>query len=243
MRRSLAFGLVVLVAAVAGAVPPEATTRRLEAALESLDKDSFAGSYRLTTRAVVAKPDGSEREDTLDVMDIRQQRGAEPEVVVVSATENGKDVAAKRREELAKQQAARDKKKPKEKDEEGGSISASMRLPLGKDLALFEFGPTRAEAGVLVAGFAPRPSARKEDSITQGTLAWDEASGDPLWLEATYVDPPTGVKELAMRFEIGRQGDVLYLRRTTTKGVGGMLWIKRTFDLEMTITDLAPATP
>ena len=34
MRRSLAFGLMVLVAAVAGAVPPEATTRRLEAALE-----------------------------------------------------------------------------------------------------------------------------------------------------------------------------------------------------------------
>ncbi len=113
-----------------------------------------------------------------------------------------------------------------------------MRLPLGKDLALFEFGPTRAESGALVASFAPRPSARKEDNITRGTLAWDEASGDPLWLEATFVDPPTGVKELAMRFEIGRQGDVLYLRRTTTKGVGGMLWIKRTFDLEMTITDL-----
>lgn len=240
MRRSLAFGCVVLVAAVAGAIPPEATTRRLEAALASLDKDSFAGSYRLTTRAVVAKPDGSDREDTLDVMDIRQQRGAEPEVVVVSAIENGKDVAAKRRDELAKQQAAKANKKPKEK-EEGNSFSASMRLPLGKDLALFEFGPTRVEAGSLVASFAPRPSARKEDNITQGTLAWDEASGDPLWLEATYVDPPTGVKQLAMRFEIGRQGDVLYLRRTTTKGVGGMLWIKRTFDLEMTITDLAPA--
>ena len=241
MRRSLAFGLMVLVAAVAGAVPPEATTRRLEAALESLEKDNFAGSYRLTTRAVVAKPDGSDRKDTLDVLDIRQQRGAEPEVVVVSATANGEDVAAKRREQLARQQAVKAKKKSKEKEEDN-SISASMRLPLGKDLALFEFGPTREEGGALVASFAPRPSARKEKDLTQGTLAWDEVSGDPLWLEVTYFDPPTGVKELAMRFEIARQGEVLYLRRTTTKGVGGMLWIKRTFDLEMTITDLVPAS-
>lgn len=242
MRRMLMVGIAMLVALAAGAAPPEATTRLLEVALEALDEDRFAGSYRLTTSAVVTKPDGSDREESLDVMEVRQQKGVTPEIVVVSAVENGKDLTSKRREELASQRAKEEKETGKrDADDDGGSLSASMRLPLGSDLALFEFGPAEADGGVLKASFAPRPSARKEKNITRGTLAWDKASGEPRWLEATYVDPPTGVKELVMRFEIGRQDNLLYLRRTTTKGVGRMLWIKRAFDIEITISDLAQA--
>lgn len=239
MRRTLVMVLVMLVAAVAGAAPPEDTTRRLETALKALDKEFFAGTYRVTTKSVVSKPDGSAREDRLDVMEITQPAGGEAEVTVVSATENGQDVTAKRRQSVAGQRAKRDKEKQENKDEEG-SFSASMRLPLGEDLALFELGPTEG-SGVLTARFAPLGSARKLKNMTQGTLAWDETSGDPLWIEASYVDPPTGLKEMVLRLEIGRAGDILHLRRTVTRGVGGMLWIKRAFDVEMTISDLAPA--
>lgn len=242
MRRTLVIGLVVMVAAVAGAAPPEDTTRRLETALKALDKEFFAGTYRVTTKSVVSKPDGSAREDRLDVMEITQPAGGEAEVTVVSATENGQDVTAKRRESVAKQRTKQEKEKQEkqEKQDEEGSFSASMRLPLGEDLALFELGPTKG-SGVLTASFAPLRSARKEKNMTRGTLAWDETSGDPLWIEASYVDPPTGLKEMVLRLEIGRAGDILHLRRTVTRGVGGLLWIKRAFDVEMTISDLAPA--
>jgi hypothetical protein len=249
MRRTLVMVMVMLVGAVAGAAPPEDTTRRLEMALKALDKETFAGTYRITTKSVVSKPDGSAREDRLDVMEITQPAGGEAEVTVVSATENGQDVTTKRRESVAKQRAKQEKEKQEkekqekekqEKKDEEGSFSASMRLPLGEDLVLFELGPTKG-SGVLTASFAPLRSARKEKNMTQGTLAWDETSGDPLWIEASYVDPPTGLKEMVLRLEIGREGDILHLRRTVTRGVGGLLWIKRAFDVEMTISDLTPA--
>ena len=88
-----------------------------------------------------------------------------------------------------------------------------------------------------MAPFAPTAPGRKKDNMTQGRLAWDPATGDPLWIEARYVDPPTGIKEMLLRFELAREGDLLYLRRTVTQGVGGMLWIKRKFDVEMVISD------
>lgn len=242
MRRTLVMVMVMLVGAVAGAAPPEDTTRRLEMALKALDKETFAGTYRITTKSVVSKPDGSAREDRLDVMEITQPAGGEAEVTVVSATENGQDVTAKRLESVAKQRAKQEKEKQEkqQKKDEEGSFSASMRLPLGEDLVLFELGPTKG-SGVLTASFAPLRSARKEKNMTQGTLAWDETSGDPLWIEASYVDPPTGLKEMVLRLEIGREGDILHLHRTVTRGVGGLLWIKRAFDVEMTISDLTPA--
>lgn len=245
MRRRIWHWMAVigLVAGVVSAGPPEETTRRLEMALRSLDKDTFAGSYRIDTHAVISKPDGSNREDTLEVMKVRSAPGGEPEMEIVRATRNGQDITAQRRNEQAKSRAKEVKEKPKAEDKEGGTFSATLRLPIGKDLGLFEFGASRQEGGVQVVSFAPRISARNEDNITQGTLAWDTATGDPLWLEARYVDPPTGIKELVMRFELVRQGDVLFLRRTTTQGVGGMLWIKRKFDLEMVISDLQPAPP
>jgi len=236
--------VIGLVAGAASAGPSEETTRRLEMALRSLDKDTFVGSYRIETHAVVSKPDGSSREDTLEVMKVSSAPGGEPEMEIVRATRNGQDITAQRRDEQVKSRAKEAKEKPrKAEDKEGGTFSATLRLPIGKDLGLFEFGASRQEGGTQVVSFAPRASARDEDNITQGTLAWDTATGDPLWLEARYVDPPTGIKELAMRFELVRQGDILFLRRTTTQGVGGMLWIKRKFDLEMVISDLQPGSP
>ncbi|MCU0292876.1 MAG: hypothetical protein MUF10_12940 [Thermoanaerobaculaceae bacterium] len=228
---------------VAGASgPPAATADRLKSALEVLEKDHFAGRYTMTTKAVIAKPDGSNREETSEVAHVVQDGSAEPEVTLVSSLRDGKDVTAERQKQMAESRAKEaEKGKKPEKDEDG--FSASMRLPLGEDEGLFEYGPPRSEGAVLVAPFAPTASGRKKDNMTEGRLAWDPATGDPLWLEARYVDPPTGIKEMLLRFELARAGDLLYLRRTVTKGVGGMLWIKRTFDVEMVISEIQPAPP
>jgi hypothetical protein len=210
--------------------------------MEVLEKDHFAGRYTMTTKAVIAKPDGSNREETSEVARVVQDGSAEPEITLVSSLKDGKDVTAERQKQMAESRAKEaEKAKKPEKDEDG--FSASMRLPLGEDEGLFEYGAPRSEDAVLVAPFAPTAQGRKKDNMTEGRLAWDPTTGDPLWLEARYVDPPTGIKEMLLRFELARAGDLLYLRRTVTKGVGGMLWIKRTFDVEMVISEIQPAPP
>jgi hypothetical protein len=245
MGRKLWMLGVVLAGSVGVAVasgPPAATTDRLKGALEGLEKDHFAGRFTMTTKAVIAKPDGSNREETSEVAHVVQNGTAQPEVTLVSSLKDGKDVTAERQKRMAEERAKQaDTAKKPEKDEDG--LSASMRLPLGEDVALFEYGPSQAEGSVLVAPFSPTASGRKKDNMTEGRLAWDPATGDPLWLEARYVDPPTGIKEMLLRFELAREGDLLYLRRTVTKGVGGMLWIKRKFDVEMVISDIQPLPP
>lgn len=50
------------------------------------------------------------------------------------------------------------------------------------------------------------------------------------------------MSQLAMRFELARQGGLLHPSVTTTKGAGGILWIMRNFEARMEITDLTPAT-
>ena len=248
MDRKLWMAGVVLIGsvnAVVAAGPPATTADRLKGALEVLEKDHFAGRYTMTTKAVIAKPDGSNREETAEVARVVQNGTAEPEITLVSSLKDGKDVTAERQKQMAESRAKEAEKAKKaekaEKDEDG--FSASMRLPLGEDTGLFEYGPPRSEGAVLVAPFAPTAQGRKKDNMTEGRLAWDPATGDPLWLEARYVDPPTGIKEMLLRFELAREGDLLYLRRTVTKGVGGMLWIKRTFDVEMVISDIQPISP
>lgn len=225
--------------------PPAATSDRLKSALEALEKGHFAGRYTMTTRAVIAKPDGSNREETSEVARVVQDGSAEPEITLVSSLKDGKDVTAERQKQMAESRARETEKAKKaektEKDEDG--LSASMRLPLGDDAGLFEYGPPRSEGGVLVAPFTPTAQGRKQDNMTEGRLAWDPTTGDPLWIEARYVDPPTGIKEMLLRFELARAGDLLYLRRTVTKGVGGMLWIKRAFDVELVFSEIQPAPP
>ena len=232
--------LGVVLAGSAGVVvaggPPAGTTDRLKGALEVLEKDHFAGRFTMTTRAVITKPDGSNREETSEVAHVSQDGTGEPEVALVSSLRDGKDVTAERQKQMAEHRS-----KQAEKAEDG--FSATMRLPLGEDVALFEYGPSQPEGAALVASFAPTAQGRKKDKVTAGRLAWDPTTGDPLWLEARYVDPPTGIKEMLLRFELAHQGDILYLRRTLTQGVGGVLWIKRKFDVEMVISDIQPLPP
>jgi hypothetical protein len=233
----------VSTAALAADRPPAETLARLGAAGTVLEK--WPGTFVLTTRAVVSKTDGDDPEESASVM--RMGAGADgPEVVeVVSATRDGKDVTTEARAELAKerqQAAARKKERAKEGDEEDDE-GLEMTLPGGKHTDSFTFTPLAADGGVCGAAFAPRAEHAKDDGLTAGELRWSCTSLDPLWVVARPAKYPKGVKEMSLRLEIARAGDTLYVGRTVTDGVGGVLFIKRKFHVETEISELAPVAP
>ena len=45
---------------------------------------------------------------------------------------------------------------------------------------------------------------------------------------------------MTLRMELVRAGEMIYVARTVTDGVGGVLFIKRKFHVETEIRDLAP---
>lgn len=229
--------------AVRGAGLPPETAARLASALDSLQSPAVAG-YTMTVKVTVAKPNGSDREDHLEVM--KATRAVDGTLVheVVRSLENGKDVTDKRRAEQSKRESRNDQKandgKSSEKKEVG--ISASLRLPLGDDARLFAFTPATSR-GPHALAFAPLPDHAKDEGLARGTLAWDPDTLDPLWLEAEPVVMPDHVSAMKMRFEFARAGELVYPRRTVTDGTGGFLWIKRTFHMDMEVADVVAGRP
>jgi hypothetical protein len=234
---------LLVASGVRGAGLPPETAARLASALDSLQSPAVAG-YTMTVKVTVAKPNGSDREDHLEVM--KATRAADGTLVheVVRSLENGKDVTEKRRAEQSKREKRGDGEATEKKgsDEKEGGISASLRLPLGDDARLFAFSPA-ASGGPYAVAFAPLPGHAEDDGLARGTLAWDPATLDPLWLEAEPVIMPDHVSAMKMRFEFARAGELVYPRRTITDGTGGFLWIKRTFHMDMVVADVVAAHP
>jgi hypothetical protein len=232
-------------AVLAAEQPPAATLSRVESAGKVLE--TWPGTFLLTTRAVVSKPDGDDREETVTVM--RMGAGTDgPEVKeIVSATRDGKDVTAEVRGELTKERdearKAAEKKKQKAEEDEDDGDGFELTLPGGKQTGTFAFTALPVADGACGAAFAPGAEHAKDAGLTIGELHWDCTTLDPIWLVARPVKNPTGVKEMSLRMEIERAGGTLYVARTVTDGVGGVLFIKRKFHVETEIAELAPAGP
>lgn len=243
LLRYIAVPILLVASGVRGAGLPPETAARLASALDSLQSQAVAG-YTMTVKVTVAKPNGSDREDHLEV--VKTTRAADGTLVheVVRALENGKDVTEKRRAERSKRDDRNAHKADDDKDDEKkeGGISASLRLPLGDDARLFAFSPP-ASGGPYAVAFAPLPGHAEDEGLASGTLAWDPATLDPLWLEAEPVIMPDHVSAMKMRFEFARTGELVYPRRTVTDGAGGFLWIKRTFHMDMEVADVVAAQP
>jgi hypothetical protein len=251
--RRAVFGCCLLAAAMlngsavgAAGIPPE-TAARLDRALQVLDK-GFVGSYRVTVHAVIEKPGGKDRKESLRVVAMSRRADGTSEDRLVKALENGKDVTEQEQSKAAKamlRPTATAKpgssKGAGDKGEGSDKKTAELKLPSGEEAKLYRFGAPVEEGELIIATFEPLPEHRKEDGMAKGRLAWRRDTLDPAWFEVELVVLPTGVSELFMRFEFARQGDLLYPRLTVTRGAGGILWIKRNFNMQMEISDVTPA--
>lgn len=244
--------ILVLAAPVFATTPPEKTRSLTKKALEYLNK-GFVGSYHQTVRIIIAKPSGADREEQLSIQEVTRKGDGTKEERVIYAEEDGKDVTEAERA-IAEKNALDKKKKDsktagsettgKEKQEKGVHIGISDDcLPLGESTEYFSFEDSPVRDGVAIVSFQPLPQYRKKKGITKGRLAWDSNTLEPLWLETEMVSTPFGISQLSMRFDFARSGENIFTKNISIKGLGGLFFMKRTFDLTLTVDDLRPASP
>jgi hypothetical protein len=218
--------------------PPPQTLVQLEKALERADPKTVSRPMVAKTRAVVEKPNGSDREEYV-VESVGKGDGTE-ETKLLFATKDGKDVTAEKRAESEKEKAEREKhpkpqKPPADARKEKNSLG--MKIPTGDDRKLFVLGEAKSEGDLLVVTYEPARGAKGEE-LSRGRIAWNAATGEPAYIDAQLVNPPTGLKELHVRGEFRGAGDAIYTGVLRTSGVGGLLWIKRKFEISF---EMAPA--
>lgn len=208
--------LCLLIATLALADPPQSTLDALGVALDVLDDPARVRSLKVLTTVVHSKPDGEDQQQEYVVTDVRNTPTGR-EVEVLTHLRDGQPVP---REE--------------EKDDGGGKLE--VKLP-GEVQDAYVFGPTQVRQGVCTARFEPAPSVSDKE-LAKGELAWDEASGRPLWVRFEPAKLPWMVQSLDNRIELAPSGP-LHTTLVHSEGQGGVPGIRRRFAMDMVITDVA----
>jgi hypothetical protein len=104
-------------------------------------------------------------------------------------------------------------------------------------------GGTRLVDGAECAGFSFVMAGEKNQKIV-GTVWIDRSVGAPRLMDFTFEPLPPGATEVSneLSFTVTPEGG-WYLASLRTYGVGQILFIHRTFNLEMQFSDYVPYTP
>jgi len=228
MRCPLAVVAAVLMAALLVAEPEaqsdlDKVFERVSKAMGLLDGDAFVGEYSRSTRTVVSTLDGDVKRTETLVERVSRRSGEEERRSLVRATRDGKDVAAERR---------------KERTEQDRKVGIEVRFPGADELATYETDGPWQEGELLVAAFSPPSPPTGEETAGTGRVAWRPETLEPVWLEYRPAKLPKRMRELSLRVEFARAGDVLYPRRTSIRGVAGFLFIKRVFESTSAVSNL-----
>ncbi|NOZ95889.1 MAG: hypothetical protein GXP47_14290 [Acidobacteria bacterium] len=237
---------MVAVTLAAGAVgaqtPPVAVLERLQSAINPED-DAFTGSWRMTTFSVVEKPNGkAHHEATMEMSCSRDARGRLHRQVIrfiKDGTDETKKIRARLEKQEAEGEAGRKKKNGRKKKEQEADVVPPD--PEHRDLYVFE--PLPPEDGAARCVFRPAPGHAKDRGLLTGELAWDPRTLDPLWIEGELSHPPGPLKEMHLRIELRRNGDLLYTSRMVTGGLARILLLKRRFHADVRFEDVEPAAP
>jgi hypothetical protein len=238
---------VLLAGSIAAAdeTPPAVTLARLDAATKALD--GWEGTYLMRTSATISRTDGSKAERSESTMRISGGTDGRRAVEVISAAKDGKDVTVEAKERAAKRHADAEKAETKEtggkdRDDEGDD-DMSLDLPGADTAGKYRFTPLPAAGDSCGAAFAPAPGRGDAEGLTTGELHWSCATLDPLWIAVSPATKVKHVSEMKLRLELARSGELLYVARTVTDGVGGMLFIKRRFHVETEVSKLSAPPP
>ena len=79
-----------------------------------------------------------------------------------------------------------------------------------------------------------------DEGMTVGTVAWNDETIDPLWMEMEALKAPAPLKELEMIMEFSHLGDTIFIDRVFTKGVVKIQLITRQFESDMQISNIRP---
>jgi hypothetical protein len=221
----------LLLLGAALATPPNATLDSLDEALERLTDAEQVASFRVTTTARYADTDGDDAHTEVVVTQLSWGADGEQVSERLSHVKDGEPISA---EELAEREREREEKK-EDGDKE---VSMSLAAPAGDDLSRYVYGPTTQQGAVSLARFEPAPGEPEAEDLSTGQLAWDSASGQPLWITFVPVDKPFLVKSLTTKVEIGQTGGMLHTVRVHSYGVGGPPLLRKQFDMDMRFHDV-----
>jgi len=218
--------------------PPAAVLERLGAAATP-DESAAIRSWRTVDRAVIEKTNGKGRHETEAVIEaVRREDGT---VVrrAVRLLRDGEDRTEKLQEILDEENGKAGKEA---RDGDGGETEAEFVPPDAAHREAYRFEPLPPGAGGEArCRIAPAPGHEKDPGILDGTVAWEAASLEPLWLEGDVLNPPKPLKALHVRVEYRRLGPVLSIGRIVTRGLAKVLFLKRRFQAEIRFEDVRPA--
>jgi hypothetical protein len=206
----------LLLLATALATPPEATLAQLEQALERLADPAQVASFQVATTASYADEDGDDAHVDVVLNRITVDPDGTQHNSTLSHTRDGEPLDEEEEEEGEKKE-----------------VGLALALPAGDDLPRYVYGPTTQRDGVAQARFEPAPGEPDADDLATGTVAWDAASGQPLWLSFVPQDLPFLVKRLDTRIEIGATAGKLHTSRIVSAGVGGPPLLRKRFEMDM----------
>ena len=176
----------------------------------------------------------------------------ELEQEMVKYIEDGKDVTKEKRAEMEKakaEAAAEEKKAGKKKDKNDEEVSVGIEVS-GVFHPDLQKG-TQAKPGVQRRAVGGRmglehtfTQKQKDGSSVQGTAWLDRDTGLPLEVDSSPDPLPSHVKEMATVVLYGPgSGENWHAVEMVTKGVGGILFIKKRFRFAMKFGDYFLYTP
>ncbi len=217
------------------ASPPAVVAERLNGAENALESGHFVGSYSVDVKSVVAKENGSSRKTTDMEMAVEVDGVGKERWHLVHFIEDGKDTTEKNRKDLESDfEDDEDDDADEEEDED-------FLVPFGPEASRFVFGPATKVGEHMEMTFEPARDHEGDNGITRGTMAWNESSLDPLWVDMEVLEPEKPLREFKVRMEFKRAGEQVYLSRMVTDGRVKILLLKRNFRMEMVIRDIKTA--
>ncbi|MEW6432464.1 MAG: hypothetical protein AB1730_13235 [Myxococcota bacterium] len=148
-----------------------------------------------------------------------------------SATEDGKDISEKTRKDLDEAQ---------EKNGDGnGKVQASPFHPDERAKYAFALLPPSDKAPGLVR-IAFQPAGEKSDKVMIGDAAIDPETGDVVRMSMRPSKNPRFVDHLYLELEFDAQTPAgRALSKLSTRGAGGLLFVKKRFAVVTTFSDYA----
>lgn len=214
--------LILLSLSVAMADPPEPTLAAMDAALERLGEPGQVDRFQVTTTVRYSDEDGDDAHTDVVVTAVRFGSDGEQITEQLSHVRDGAPLSEEER------QAERE-----ERGEGKAGTSMAFVAPAGDDQVHYAYGPSEPQGPVMVASFAPAPGAAGVEDLATGVVAWDPATGRPLWLTFVPVDLPFLVKSLETRLVFGESDGRLHIVRVVSRGVAGPPLLRKRFEFDM----------
>ena len=177
-----------------------------------------------------------------DMVDITKYKftpgeDGEQESVLVSASHNGEDVTEKRKEQEEKEKS----KQKKDEDDNQNSVGFSLKeSPFHPDnqsaISVKSLDESKNIAGKSCAAFSY--SLPLDEGAKEGTVWIDVGTGAPVRHEFTTTPLPPKMKEMKNIVKFTYTPDKkLYISQMMFEGVGGVLFIKKSFRGTMDFAD------